>query len=518
MAKDVETEVHVPLSRQIPVEAWAAFFFLLSVVYRLSFFGPSPFPLNDGAVFLRFLEDVARSGYGFPACVEFNHACIPFAYPPLSFYLTAALTEFGFTPLEITKWYPLFAHVVYSAIVFFVVRKALASDIQVLFCYTIFLFHGQAFEWLLMGGGISRVTAAIFFALSLLFVQNLRASLPLGSVVLCGLSVGASLLSHPEWGLGTVAAVTLYLALNAEDRRKGFVGLVAIGAISAAMIAPWLHAVIGLHGLAPFDNAAQTSEWNWLRSVLWIATLSFFAVSLKLPCAVGAVVLIRTGSLFWLLLLVAMQFLTPRSFPSMSALPMAVLAAVGLDAIRSYLGPRLGGLAQRWRLPRMRLPIGHEFVLAAMMAVYLIFMNKVNELSAGTLVQISDEAVAAMEWANANLPEDRKFVMITGQSWASDEIEEWFPLVTRFELLSLVRGTEWFEDLVWTTRRWASDDLNLESGCTAAIETVNRVYPGYDVVFDASGNGCFERLPGHRVIFANEEVKLIERARPAGPT
>ncbi|MEL7026082.1 MAG: hypothetical protein AAGO57_02480, partial [Pseudomonadota bacterium] len=95
-----DSNAYVPLSRQIPVEFWAAFILLLSTYYRLSFFTDSPFPMNDGAVFLRFFEDIAANNYRLPECVMFNKQCITFTYPPLSFYFAAFATELGFSALE----------------------------------------------------------------------------------------------------------------------------------------------------------------------------------------------------------------------------------------------------------------------------------------------------------------------------------------------------------------------------------------------------------------------------------
>ena len=49
------------------------------------------FPLNDGGLFYAMAEDVRRAGFALPMYSSYNGVGIPFVYPPLAFYLAAAL-------------------------------------------------------------------------------------------------------------------------------------------------------------------------------------------------------------------------------------------------------------------------------------------------------------------------------------------------------------------------------------------------------------------------------------------
>lgn len=507
-------EGYIPLSRQIPVEVWAGFILLLSIYYRLSFFSDSPFPMNDGAVFLRFFEEIAANNYRLPECVMFNKECITFTYPPLSFYFAAFATEFGFTPLEVTKWYGNVVHTIYTIIAFFVIKRVFASHFAILACFAIFAFHSRSFEWLIMGGGISRVTAACFFALTLLSVMRFKDGITGGKIILTGLAVGTTLLSHPEWGIAAAGVVTVYMMYELRLSVRSFAALCAVGFVSALCLVPWLYAALSIHGLEPFRAAAGASDFNLINSVLAILTFGFVPPPVRIFCAVAIVAVILRRDMFWLLALVAMQLLVPRSYPSaMSGLPLAILAAIGIEEMRRYVAPYLDRATEGSVVRRVlgRSPVGFELVFAGVLIFFMMIVNYLTVVQAESLVQISDEAVEAMEWANDNVEEGTKFVMVTGQFWAIDEIEEWFPLVTDFQLLSLVRGTEWFDGNVFDLRRQASRFINEQPGCRAMVDTVNQVYSDYDVIFDAGHAGCFEVLPGHQVIFENEEVRLIQR-------
>ena len=70
------------------------------------------FPLTDGGLFLVVIEAIRGGRYQLPSTVNYNGMDLPFAYPPLGFYLaafTADLTEAS--PLDLLRYIPLVASV-----------------------------------------------------------------------------------------------------------------------------------------------------------------------------------------------------------------------------------------------------------------------------------------------------------------------------------------------------------------------------------------------------------------------
>ena len=43
------------------------------------------FPLNDGGMFYTMVQDLKANGYALPQFTTYNHADIPFTYPPFGF-------------------------------------------------------------------------------------------------------------------------------------------------------------------------------------------------------------------------------------------------------------------------------------------------------------------------------------------------------------------------------------------------------------------------------------------------
>src|SRR5438093_1573766 len=74
---------------------------LLGCVVRGLHVESGDFPLVDGGMFYAMVRDIQANGFGFPAFTSYNSLQIPFAYPPLPFYLAAVLS--AVTPLGIPE-------------------------------------------------------------------------------------------------------------------------------------------------------------------------------------------------------------------------------------------------------------------------------------------------------------------------------------------------------------------------------------------------------------------------------
>src|SRR5512133_240620 len=74
---------------------------------RLVYVLASPFPLNDGGLFYQMTQELIANHFRLPAITDYNHLGIPYAYPPLAFYLTGLLSQLsGWSLLEIYRVLP----------------------------------------------------------------------------------------------------------------------------------------------------------------------------------------------------------------------------------------------------------------------------------------------------------------------------------------------------------------------------------------------------------------------------
>ncbi len=50
-------------------------------------------PVGDGGLFYAMIGDIIAAGFSLPESTSYQHGVIPFAYPPLGFYLAAGIEE-----------------------------------------------------------------------------------------------------------------------------------------------------------------------------------------------------------------------------------------------------------------------------------------------------------------------------------------------------------------------------------------------------------------------------------------
>ncbi len=213
------------------------------VAIRLNLLMTTVFPINDGALFLVFVESIARDFPSLPTTVEYNGLAIPFAYPPLSFWLSAAAVKLGADPLAIVHQVPILMNIAYVLLFAFLLLRTGHSRLFVALAVLIFGTSLRSYEWLVMGGGLSRGLGGIFLLLSLLALMSSRTqaisrqSVP--RLLLGGLCVGGAVLSHLEWGILAAFSALACLALSSRNKRRYVQAALMVGLTALAAVLPW---------------------------------------------------------------------------------------------------------------------------------------------------------------------------------------------------------------------------------------------------------------------------------------
>ena len=141
---------------------------LLGVFVRATYTFSADFPLNDGGLFYQMAVDLQRNHYVLPASTPYNFDEIPFAYPPLGFYLAALLDDL--TPLsmmDVFRFLPLAVTGLTVLAMYRLAKDVLQSKTAVVVAVFAFALVPRSFIWLLMGGGITRSLGLLFAMLAL---------------------------------------------------------------------------------------------------------------------------------------------------------------------------------------------------------------------------------------------------------------------------------------------------------------------------------------------------------------
>ena len=409
----------------------------LGLFVRLYFVLTADFPVNDGGMFYAMIQDLLANDFVLPRTISYNGGQIPFAYPPLAFYLAAFLARStGWAPLSIVQFLP---GVVSGATILpflLLSRKLLASRWQVGLAVMAFAFIPRSFNWEIMGGGLTR-SLGFFFALWAIYaaLQLFRTRRARYVPVVAALAA-LTILSHLEMGL-FAAATSVLLFLFYGRNRRSFVHALLVTGLAVVLAGPWWWTVLGYHGLSPFLAAAQTGAHSWL-ALMPLLLLNFtnepFSGLLVVLGLLGLFVAWADGKRFLPVWFVILFLLDPRKAATYSTVPLAMAIAIALDQM---ILPRLR-IRSRW-LPGLLLAI---FLLHTLISTLSISLEEKSPVQV-----LPPEERQAMAWVAENTPPESRFLVIgPSPSWPRDATSEWFPVLAERLSLATVQGTEWLPD------------------------------------------------------------------------
>ena len=417
------------------------------------------FAINDGGMFAVMVDDLKASHYLLPAFTSYNHMQIPFAYPPLGFYLGRVAADlFGWNAPQVLRWVPALLASLSIPAFYLLARRLLKQKYLAAVATLFFAFMPRALSWYVMGGGLTRSPGQLFMLLTLASVVRLYQEQRKIDVVWAGLFGGLAVMSHPEAGVHTfVSALFLWLMLS--RKRDALFQSVLIGLLVLLVSAPWWGTVIHYHGLAPLLKGAATGQKTLavFHLLFFVFTEEPYATLIAILGLVGIAHQLLHKQYLLPLWLALPFFVEGRSAAGPAAIPLAMLAAIGLvDVIFHGLGLLRVDTPSGYGTPASDLVPAVERNIWIYLLLYLLFSAYQFgfQLSSATLYPPDRQA---MDWVRQNTPEEARFVVLTGTSSVScDSVLEWFPALTGRQSLLTVQGTEWtqganFNDYVRST-------------------------------------------------------------------
>lgn len=374
----------------------------LGAAVRLWHILPADFPLNDGGMFYAMVRDLQSNDFRLPASTSYNSFDIPFAYPPLPFYIAAFLDRL--TPLsllDVFRFLPLAYSVLTIAAFFLLAKHLLKSSIGVAAATIAFALLPRAFKWEIVGGGLTR---SLGFLFAVLFLHQLYLSLQEGKrrhIVAAGLLLGLAALSHPEMLWFAVYSAGVF-ALVGWRTRSSALRLGVIAAIGLAVASPWLAAVLQEHGTDPLVAAAHTGDGIWLP---WerndLITLGFteepYLPLFGVLGFIGFVVCIAERNYLLPAWIVLIFVFDPRKSDTLAMVPLAMMIAMALNTLGLLPGDRVlraySSLLRQLEAPSQTLQIAGIISL-------LLPTGLVLALIADRQAVIDFATSPAVKWAN----------------------------------------------------------------------------------------------------------------------
>lgn len=425
---------------------------LISGVVRFLPLGTSDYPLNDGALFARMAGDLAGNGFLLPAFTTYNGEAIPFAYPPLGLYLTGILSLFlGGDAAAVVRWLPAALSTASVLALYLMAAELLRSRWRGMVAAAAFALIPRSYLWLIVGGGVTRSLGLLLALLALQQgIRMLRTHRPV-HVLTTAVLGGLTLLSHPQAAVFLAVSLLTLLAFHVfRGRGVTAVAQLALAGLGGLLVAsPWLLAVVAAHGIEPLLSAGRTAldPTFGAGQVLGLAFADTAVLDLMTTLGVvGIVVQIARGQWMipvWLMLTVLID---PRAGTTYATVPLALSVVPILGELVQRMIPAHGGTATLESEPLPRLVRTHR--AATIVIVLLLFAalrtasrTAVEEI--GPLHGLEVDHVTAMQWVQSEVGEEAAFAVVTGHTWESDYLSEWFPVLADRTSLATVQGSEW---------------------------------------------------------------------------
>ena len=496
--------------------------FALGITVRVNFVAGSNYPLNDGGFFFKMTEELVNNRFVIPKYTLYNHSEIPFAYPPLAFYLIG-ITNYlsGISLLALFRYFPLVISCLSIPVFYILTERFFEEKTYRLLAVYIFATLPRSFEWFVMGGGATRSLGLFFAMLSMYFLWSSFLENKFSSKVVWGAIFSAlTILSHPVTALFLVFSVVVIYIYHFPVNIK--ILLTMAGLILITTFA-WWGTVFFYHGLSPFIGASNTGHANWfelknlitlnygyenpyfLAIVSVLAILGLFSKRKKLPWTLG-------------ILCVLGYIVIPRGGVDLLTVYLSMLATIGFQVVTEAWNSssnfkEKNNYPEELKSKHTRYLVGFLFIYLFLGAyTYKYIYNKSD-------LRLNGSNVRAMEWLRENVKESDSVLLIPpsedNRYWWNDYISEWFPALSERESITTVQGYEWkpevFADriLLYTSLRSCSLDYD----CIKEWQKEYNKNSGYIYFDDLEKQDRlskdFLNSGSYNVVYENEKVMIL---------
>ena len=404
------------------------------------------FPFRGGGLFLEFAKQIIENGYYLPSIIpNYTENGVPFAYPPIPFYLEAILIDVLRIPdFTVVNILPAVAAALTVPAFYWLTVELKFSKIARLIALIIYASMPIAFWELLEGSGLAEAFGTLTIICFLAALVRALNSRKVTNYLLAAVFWALCIASGPGSAFASVPTFLLfvsYIILSnwPPDKRK--IGLIIFLGLSALILsAPYWLTVVNRYGISFFLEAISGQESSRsvrediVRVLFRFDLFSGWAAFWYLAAtASGFIWTFATGRWdLWVWLLI-MAFI-PREGAWLLSIPASLLAGIG---IADWIGPTAIAQAKRnligWRYGVF------AFGASALIIVIVIYspFRAIRDL---TYVHPTVDAgtITATEWANINTPVDAEFIII-----ASSFVDDWIPYLLQRNVLNVYQGTEW---------------------------------------------------------------------------
>lgn len=510
---------HLRLSRPTPLFL-LTLAFLFGAYARLTLATQNDFPILDGGLFYTMTNDLLANHWRLPLTTSYNRLDIPFAYPPLPFYLLGGIHRLtGIDLLTLLRWLPALLSLLTIPAFYLMARTMLGSESLGALATLIFAMLPRSWEWLIMGGGITRATGTLFFILFIHALYRTFHDQKASAAWHAGLLGGLVLLSHPERALHAAVAGLLFWLWWGRTR-EGIQKAFWIASITLIIGALWWAPLLVRHGIETLFLASQAAGPRWL---FWLFLLQVNFTDEQIVIA-GLLTIYGLwwswkGGEKWLALWLFLIMLSdPRSAPHLIPIPGSLLIAL---ALARGMFPLLVQ-APRWERILFQ---GSGRLFFSYLLILMLYNLQTTLLELKKLV-LSHPVRESLNWIATYTPPQARFLAL---DWypepAASPVLEWFPTLAGRNNVTTLQGREWLRGDAHFNARYRADhqlreclyqDIDcLEKWSLTHQEKFDYIYINLETpdgkIHRSALSEALRQSPNYQLVYESPEVLIFQR-------
>lgn len=397
------------------------------------------FPTGYGGLFVIMSEGLAEAGFRLPHSVPFyGPGGIPYAYPPVGFYVMAFFTSILHVPVfdylrfapALFLWLSLIPLYLSTHEMTHSRPAAVVAAFVVACSPRIFMIQGTT-------AGVVRGLAFLFAMWGVYFFLSAKKSKRMYlHAVICGIFLGLTALTHLSYAEFAVLFVIAFWLLHIKSRRTWGITLSA-GGTAVLTVTPWVLTMVQRYGWEVFTHASEThGATSFLQVIREPGRIPGWFENALLPLAespflVGLIALGLAFALFSAHRIAALWFLLILVIMSESDRYLITSGAVLSGGLIGALADSLNQRTEN----RSRLRISHAFLAICVLGIYAAGWIGITKSNAPSINAASLDLAAFVQ---SNTAQDDTYLIIAG----ADEAE-WFPYLLRRDPVIASWGGEW---------------------------------------------------------------------------
>lgn len=453
------------------------------------------FPIANGGYYYQLTQELIDNNFMIPPLSYYNEQSIPYAHPPLGFYITAGAARlFNWTLIDAFRWVPLWVSILIIGRVYRLAALMTHSKGMGFMAALIFMLMPNNIIWLISGGsvvhgsGLLLALWAIYYGHWLITTREERYLLP------TALFLALTAATHADSLLFALYTLLLLLLIFG---RSGYTVLhmLLLAVLTSVLLSVWLAPMLWIHGVTPFVNVISAAEWlshpfEAIRTPNFTLTGEPFVPLIGFFGLLGFFVTVAKREWFLALWLVLSLAIYTQITVSYALLALALLAAIGMNQL---VVPLLQAASrqhfehgfmmielysqQQWLLRAnrqlYRLPWVIFIAVFVGYSLYGITISTARFLDIESPLRLSAENRQGIDWLINNpelVPSSSVFLVLTpAVNWQTDPSTSWFPILAPYRSLSTVQGNGWLGNY-----REAKASYQVFHGCLLADTTCLR--------------------------------------------